>query len=136
MSITKNLGFVSFVLLSVACSHRFDDGEAATQSSQAAVNPPGNNGTVKIQEADATDDIPDNDPHVGCRFKIEFRGYDQGDLHATWTLAAQPPSGAFQDLATGDVFIGEDAAGGANDLDAVVVIDASTLALSSLYEHP
>jgi len=136
MSITKSLGFVSLVLLAVACTHRFDDSEGTTQSSQSAVNPPGNNGTVKIEEGDATDEIPENDPHVGCTFKIEFRGYDEGDLNATWTLAAQPPSGDFQDIANGSVFIGEDPAGGATDLDAVVMIDASTLALSSLYEHP
>lgn len=123
----------------VACSaSKSDETSGLTQNAASAANDPkGNNGTVKIQEAGAPDEIPDNDPHVGCVFNIEFRGFDQGDLNATWTLSAQPPSGSFTTI-TGPntVFIGEDPAGGANDLDALVVVKIADYDLSGLYEQP
>jgi hypothetical protein len=100
----------------------------------ALADPPGNNGTVKIEGVDL-DSIPDNNPHQGCIFTIEFRGFDEGDLNATYTLDAHPPSG-WTNLVNGSTFIGEDPAGGANDLDAVVTIDLSTVDLTSLFEHP
>src|SRR5687767_15238155 len=118
----------SLAVFAIACTEAKDD-ENRGQTAAAAVgngngngNPPGNNGTVKIQEADATDEIPDNDPHVGCSFKIEFRGYDQGDLDATWELTAQAPSGNGEVVKNGSVFIGGDAAGGAPDLDGEVLV--------------
>jgi hypothetical protein len=104
-------------------------------ASSAIAVPPGNNGTVKIEGLDL-DSIPDNNPHQGCFFTIEFRGYDEGDLNATYSLDAHPPSGQGVNLTSGSVFIGEDAAGGANDLDATVVIDLSTFDLTGLFEHP
>jgi hypothetical protein len=100
-----------------------------------ATRPPGNNGTVKIEGVDF-DSVPDNDPHVGCIFTIEFRGYDQGNLNATYSLDAQPPSGQDINIASGSTFIGEDPAGGANDLDATVVININGTNLSDLVEHP
>lgn len=105
-------------------------------SGAAYADPPGNNGTVKIQEHGDIDSIPDNDPHVGCQFQIEFRGFDQGDLSATWALSAQPPSGSFTFVKGGEVGIGEDAAGGAPDLDAVVVVTLTEADLAGLIEHP
>jgi hypothetical protein len=108
---------------------------ANTGAARTEINPAGNNGTVKIQEESATDEIPDNDPHVGCLFKIEFRGFDEGDLQATWQLSAHAPSGSGE-IDRGTVAIGEDGAGGAPDLDGVVHIDMSTYDLSSLEEHP
>jgi hypothetical protein len=101
----------------------------------SAVNPPGNNGTVKIEGLNI-DSIPDNNPHQGCFFTIEFRGYDEGDLNATYSLDAQPPSGQGVNVTSGSTFIGEDPAGGANDLDATVVIDLSAFDLTGLMEHP
>ncbi len=102
----------------------------------AASTPPGNNGTVKIESLDI-DSIPDNEPHQGCVFNIEFRGYDEGDLWATVTIAAQPPSGDTV-LDTLTTFIGEDAAGGANDLDAVITVDLGNYrsVLDTLFQHP
>ncbi|MEO8476606.1 MAG: hypothetical protein ABI572_06085 [Actinomycetota bacterium] len=97
--------------------------------------PPGNNGTVKIEGVDLVSDQPDNNPHQGCMFTIEFRGFDQGDLNADWTLAAHPPSGTGT-IASGSVGIGEDAAGGANDLDATVLINMADYDLSAYFEHP
>jgi len=101
----------------------------------ALADPPGNNGTVKIEGVELVSDQPDNNPHQGCMFTIEFRGFDEGDLNADWTLDAHPPSGTGT-IASGDVFIGEDAAGGANDLDATVLIDLANYDLSAFFEHP
>ena len=39
---------------------------------------PGNNGTVKVDGV-PFDSHPNNEPHVGCVFQIDFYGYDQGD---------------------------------------------------------
>jgi hypothetical protein len=121
----------------VACSTSNNDG--STQSVQQGLkppgdphNPPGNNGTVKIEEFGSTDEIPENDPHVGCKFEIEFRGYDQGDLTATWSLVSQPPSGTDIPVANGSVFIGADPAGGANDLDGTVIVDLTKIDLTAL----
>src|SRR4029453_11982527 len=47
--------------------------------------PPGNNGTVKIDGV-AFDDHPNNEPHVGCIFQVDFYGYDEGDLFADVTF--------------------------------------------------
>ena len=132
---------VSIGVCAVACTSMSGDEKPGQTSARATGNgngngPPGNNGTVKIQEADATDEIPDNDPHVGCSFKIEFRGYDQGDLEATWELAAQPPSGNGTIVKNGSVDIGEDPAGGAPDLDATVLVTLTDADLAGLDRHP
>ena len=84
----------------------------------AGSNPPGNNGTVKIDD-EPFDSGPDNDPHVGCFFQVDFSGFDKGDLWADVRFDAHPPTGTAM-LLTDHVFIGEDAAGGASDLDALV----------------
>ena len=73
----------------------------------AAANPPGNNGTVKIDDT-PFDDLPNNEPHVGCSFQVDFYGYDEGDLDAQVTFEAHPPTGPVQVLLTDTVFIGED----------------------------
>jgi hypothetical protein len=84
-----------------------------------AADPLGNNGTVKIDDR-PFDDAPDNEPHVGCRFQVDFYGYDEGPYDATVTFSVQPPTGKFIPILTDTVFIGEDAAGGGTDLDASV----------------
>lgn len=45
----------------------------------ASPNPPGNNGTIKVDDL-PFDDHPDNEPHVGCTFQADFYGFDEGDL--------------------------------------------------------
>ncbi|MEV4261248.1 hypothetical protein [Kribbella sp. NPDC049584] len=84
-------------------------------------NPPGNNGTVKIEGADIQSGPPDNNPHQGCTFSVEFYNYDKGDYNATVTFEDQAPTkdGGLQ-VVSGNLhpFIGEDAAGGGTDLDA------------------
>jgi hypothetical protein len=94
--------------------------------------PPGNNGTVKIEFTGSSQ--PNNEPHVPCTFNIEFRGYDEGDLNATYSFALQPPTGTAE-LLSGSTAIGEDPAGGANDLDASVPIDLGPY-LTGVTPHP
>ena len=96
--------------------------------------PPGNNGTVKIDRV-AFDDHPNNEPHVGCVFEVDFYGFDQGDLDARVTFRMHPPTGNREVLLTDRVFIGEDAAGGGTDLDASREYDLSE-ALASFTPHP
>jgi uncharacterized membrane protein YgcG len=138
---------VSLAVSFVACTSANDDenrGQTAARATGAGADdddkgngngPPGNNGTVKIQEAGDADEIPDNDPHVGCSFNIEFRGYDQGDLEATWELAAHAPSGNGEIVKGGSVDIGEDPAGGAPDLDALVTVTITDADLAGLTAH-
>ena len=102
-------------------------------ASVALAKPPGNNGTVKIDGV-AFDDAPNNEPHVGCIFQVDFYGFDEGDLYADVTFEAHPPTGNTE-LLTDVVFIGEDAAGGGTDLDAAVTYDLSA-ALAGFEPHP
>jgi uncharacterized membrane protein YgcG len=129
--------FVAGAAATTACGDADGDGNNGRVASTVKKNPPGNNGTVKIQEAGTVDEIPDNDPHVGCTFQIEFRGFDLGAaLQGKWELAVHPPTGTGTVIAGGEVGIGEDLAGGANDLDAVVNVDLGDYDLSGFYQHP
>ncbi len=57
----------------------------------AAGTAPGNNGTIKI-DGKPFDKDPNNEPHVGCGFQLDFYGFDV-PAHAVATLALQQPSG-------------------------------------------
>ena len=98
--------------------------------------PPGNNGTIKIDGV-PWDEHPNNEPHPGCVFQVDFYNYDLGNLYADVKFAAQPPSGSKYTtiLTDNDIFIGEDANGGGTDLDATRTYDLSA-GLTSLFEHP
>jgi hypothetical protein len=85
-------------------------------------DPPGNNGTVKV--GGLFDDTGGNESHVGCELQVEFAGYDEGALTGTATFELIPPTGSgvlHEDWTS----IGEDPAGGANDLDATLVAPLS-----------
>lgn len=98
-----------------------------------AQDPPGNNGTVKVDDA-PFDDHPNNEPHVGCVFQSDLYGYDEGDLNADVTFEGHSPTGGGV-LLTDSVFIGEDSAGGGTDLDASTTYDLSE-ALADIEPHP
>jgi hypothetical protein len=53
--------------------------------------PLGNNGTVKI-DGRPFDTAPDNEPHVGCRFDVDWYGFDD-DAVSNVEFALQPPTG-------------------------------------------
>jgi hypothetical protein len=104
----------------------------------AGPNPPGNNGTVKIDDV-AFDDHPNNEPHVGCVFQVDFYGYDQGDLEATVTFEAHPPTlrtGEDQLLLTDTVFIGEDDNSGGGSQAGLDASETYTLDFTGITPHP
>jgi hypothetical protein len=98
-------------------------------------NPPGNNGTIKIDDV-VFDDHPNNEPHVGCVFQVDFYGYDEGDLDATVTFRAHPPTGSGQVLLTDTVFIGEDDNSGGGSQAGLDASETYILDLSGFTPHP
>ena len=81
-----------------------------------AGDPAGNNGTVKIAALGDLDSIPNNTPHPGCTFQVEWYGFDEGqDVVSTVTFEAWSPT---RDTVIGgtspsQVFVGGDPASGA-----------------------
>ena len=104
----------------------------------AAPNPPGNNGTIKIDDT-PFDDAPNNEPHVGCEFQVDFYGYDEGDLTADVTFEAHPPTlgdGTDQVLLTDNVFIGEDDNSGGGSEAGLDASQTYTLDFTGVEPHP
>ncbi len=97
-------------------------------------DPPGNNGTVKLDNIPVDDTAPNNEPHVGCPFGVDFYGFDEGDLFAEVTFEAHPPTGGGV-LLRDRIFIGEDPAGGGTDRDASTSYNLSR-ALAAFSPHP
>ena len=110
-------------------------GVAIPQVAGAAPNPPGNNGTIKVDDM-PFDDLPNNEPHVGCVFQVDFYGFDQGDLNADVTFEAHPPTGERQVLLTDTVFIGEDDNSGGGSEAGLDASRTYTLDLSGITPHP
>ncbi|QIK74055.1 hypothetical protein [Nocardioides piscis] len=78
-------------------------------------DPAGNNGTVKIAPYGDVDRIPNNTPHVGCTFQVEWFGFDQGAVSQV-TFAEHAPTTGVGMTVSGDsltVDVGHDAASGA-----------------------
>ncbi|HVQ87923.1 MAG TPA: hypothetical protein VMT88_07050 [Actinomycetes bacterium] len=104
-------------------------------SGAMAADPVGNNGTVKIDGV-AFDTAPDNQPHVGCNFQVDWYGFDAGAINSHVTFEAQPPTGRGI-LLQDDVNVGEDAAGGGTDLDFEKVYNLTGPLLGGGYKpHP
>jgi hypothetical protein len=105
----------------------------------AAPNPPGNNGTIKV-DGIPFDDLPNDEPHVGCTFQVDFYGFDQGDLNADVTFEAQPPTqrpgGGSQVLLHDTVFIGEDDNSGGGSEAGLDASETYTLDLAGITPHP
>jgi hypothetical protein len=104
----------------------------------AAPNPPGNNGTVKVDDA-PFDDAPDNEPHVGCEFQVDFYGYDEGDLQAEVTFEAWAPTQRPEDaqvLLTDTVDIGEDDNSGGGSEEGLDASETYTLDFTGIEPHP
>jgi hypothetical protein len=106
-------------------------------ASIAWADPPGNNGTVKInsQDVNSSEDISNN-PHVPCDFQVEFFGFDTGQT-ATITFTIHPPSG------DGDVLLSEtqtvsndEAGGGLNDVDEVFEYSGTSFGLDNFSAQP
>ena len=114
-------------------------GPVGASPSHTSNGPPGNNGTVKI-DGTAFDSHPNNEPHVGCVFEVDFYGFDMGeDLDAKVTFAVQPPTGKRAVLRTDTLPIGEDDnSGGGSEAghDASREYDLSTDLVDVYPEHP
>jgi hypothetical protein len=107
-------------------------------SASAAPNPPGNNGTIKVDDVPFDDD-PNNEPHVDCQFQVDFYGYDEGDLNATVTFEAHPPTlreGDDQVLLEDTVFIGEDDNSGGGSEAGLDASETYTLDLTGIEPQP
>src|SRR6266542_4298090 len=109
------------------------------RTAPVAANPPGNNGTIKVDGL-PFDDQPNNEPHVGCTFQIDFYGFDQGDLNADVTFEAQPPTlrpgGGSQVLLHDTVFIGEDDNSGGGSQAGLDASETYTLDFAGIQPHP
>jgi hypothetical protein len=110
-------------------------GVAVAQLAAAAPNPPGNNGTIKVDGV-PFDDAPDNEPHVGCTFQVDFYGYDEGDLFADVTFESHPPTGPVVTLLTDTVFIGEDDNAGGGSQAGLDASETYTLDFTGIEPHP
>ncbi len=100
----------------------------------SAEDPPGNNGTVKI-DGEVFDDMPNNEPHVGCIFQLDYYGYDAGGLMAKARFVVIPPSGDFVTVARRNITLEDDPAGGGTDLDGSSTVNLEPL-LRDYYYHP
>ena len=83
---------------------------------KAKQDPAGNNGTVKIAPYGEIDRIPNNTPHPGCTFQVEWYGFDEGDdVVSQVSFAMQAPTSDVALSVDGptEVFVGGDSATGA-----------------------
>lgn len=109
-------------LLSIASSFVLLVSGGASVFATGDVNPAGNNGFVKVNNEVLPDEIPQNHPHVSCKFDVEFYNYDKNNTQAKVKFELQPPTATIQHslkVASGNLspFIGADSAGGGQDLD-------------------
>jgi len=96
--------------------------------------PPGNNGTVKV-DGEPFDTHPDNEPHVGCTFQIDWYGFD-ANVRSDVTFESQPPTGPVRVLLQDSVTLdGDDNSGGGSEagLDAQRTY---TLSFDGIEPHP
>ena len=82
------------------------------------------------------DDAPNNEPHVGCTFQVDFYGYDEGDLFADVTFGVHPPTGRDVVLLEDEVFIGEDDNSGGGSEAGLDASETYTLDLTGFEPHP
>ena len=102
----------------------------------APADPPGANGTVKIDGVPLDGKI-DNEPHVSCEFQVNFFGFDAGET-ADIVFTVHPPTGPGTELLrVDDAVISDDpAGGGAPDPDASFPFSFADLGLDSFTAHP
>ena len=122
-------------VLAVAVAAAMVVGALLSGLASAAPNPPGNNGTIKVDDV-PFDDAPNNEPHVGCTFQVDFYGYDEGDLFADVVFEAHPPTGPVQVLLTDTVFIGEDDNSGGGSEAGLDASETYMLDFDGIQPHP
>jgi LPXTG-motif cell wall-anchored protein len=111
----------------------------AAFAAPALADPPGANGTVKIDGYPFEEDN-NNEPHVDCRWRVEFFNFDEKE-RASIIFSAQPPSskdfhevGRLDDVEASD----DPASGGSyeNDVDNYFEFTSDDLDLTNAYYHP
>ena len=108
-------------------------------SALAGLNPPGNNGTVKLDKLEF-DMHPNNEPHVGCLFQVDFYNFGNGGLTGVAHFELQPPTtSGSNDLGTFSTTLADISNTGA-DTDGYqgdITVDLSgALAASGATPHP
>jgi hypothetical protein len=96
----------------------------ATSGVGTAGAAPGNSGDVKVNGT-SIDSIPNNDPHQGCQFGVEFYNFALGSPDASYSFALSAPtqSPTSNLLASGSAVIGGGPMVGFDQLDAAVMVD-------------
>ena len=79
---------------------------------------------------------PNNEPHVGCTFQVDFYGFDEGDLDASVTFESHPPTGPVALLLENTVFIGEDDNSGGGSEAGPDASQTYTLDFTGIEPHP
>jgi hypothetical protein len=106
---------------------------------QGQGNPPGNNGTIKVDGTEfpqAPDDHPNNEPHVDCAFAIDFYGYE-ALVDARLVFEAQQPTGDGVLLDITRTLDDDDATGGGSEEGHDLHVDVDlTDALATYEPHP
>ena len=103
-----------------------------------STDPAGNNGTVKIAPLGDFDGIPNNTPHVGCTFLVEWYGFDEGaDIRSSVSFAEHAPTTGVGMTVSGPspVFVGGDPASGAGTPTGLDGREAYTLSFTGA-PHP
>jgi hypothetical protein len=95
-------------------------GLAGPAAAEPAGDPPGHNGSVKIEYVDDEDQTPENSPMQPCTLNVEWYGLDEGDIdtQVSFKLKAPTPDAELSVDGPTEVPVGEDAASGGRDLDA------------------
>lgn len=104
--------------------------------SGGADSPPGNNGTVKIDQY-SMDPGQDNDPHLSCDFSVNFYGYDGGPQTATvYVTPVAPTAGSHTYTASTSWDVGTRTSGA--QFDRTVPVSSADLAstLSGVTPQP
>jgi LPXTG-motif cell wall-anchored protein len=131
-----------FVALVAAVAGAIPGDPAGAAKKTPPGDPPGNNGTVKVEQGDETNGDLGNEPHgEDCRIWLEFYGFDEGQT-ADITFNAHAPTKAKDDKPLvsdkGVTISGDAAGGGPNDPDLVsreYGYDLSA-ALAGIEPHP
>ncbi|MFE6511673.1 hypothetical protein ACFVDI_00665 [Nocardioides sp. NPDC057767] len=101
-------------------------------------DPAGNNGTVKVIQHGNIDDVPENQPHVGCKLEIEWYGFDEGEeivSEISFELHSPTDDGELTVDGPSEVFVGADAASGAGTDDGLDGREVYTLTATGV-PHP
>lgn len=127
---------IRLVVVAAMCGIGIATTAPAAAASAGSGDPPGTNGTVKIDGVPFDDGI-NNEPHVGCQFQVTFHGFDL-DQHATLTFSAQPPTTPRETLLTVEnvVISTTPAAGAARDPDKTFTFSDADLGLSRFTPQP